>query len=215
METDDFWKNVEWVFSADPVKRLDGSEFSKSDVDLVTQVARFFESIGGKVEREGLGEVELTRRGVKDSISHGIGRAKASAFMAVPDVIIHGKVIDRQTNWKGRGYDTYVIDAPILIGKTEYIIEVIVEQSLQGKNKYYLHEVEIKEKAQGVFKTATERGTPRAPKLIITKKIEAALAETGAHAHDTAAENPPNNPTSIINILKKHLKINSAAKNIS
>jgi hypothetical protein len=49
VEADNFWKNAEWVFSAEPVKQLDGSEFSKSDVDLVTQVAQFFESIGGKV----------------------------------------------------------------------------------------------------------------------------------------------------------------------
>jgi hypothetical protein len=198
VETDDFGKNVEWVFSADPVKRLDGSEFSKCDVDLVTQVAQFFESIGGKVEREGLGEVELTRRGVKDSISHGIGKAKAAAFIAVPDVIIHGKIIDRQTNWKGRGYGTYVIDAPISIGDTEYIIEVIVEQSLHGKNKYYLHEVEVKEKAQGVFKTATERSTPQAPKLIITKKIEWVLAETRAHKSDTAVPILPESPNTTI-----------------
>ncbi len=171
MEINDFKKNAEWVFSAEPVKQLNGSEFSKSDVDLVTQVSQFFESVGGKVEREGLGEVELTRRGVKDSLSHGIGRAKAAAFMAVPDVIKHGKIIDRQTNWKGRGYGTYVIDAPISIGKTEYIMEVIVEQSLHGSNKHYLHEVEIKEKARSVFKTATERSTLQAPKLIITKKL--------------------------------------------
>jgi hypothetical protein len=179
MEADDFRENVEWVFSAEPIKRLDGSEFSKSDVDLITQVAEFFENIGGKVERDGFGEVELTRRGVKDSLSHGIGRAKAVAFKAVPDIIKHGRIIDRQINWKGRGYDTYVIDAPISIGNTEYIAEVIVEQSLSGNNKYYLHEVEIKEKAQGVFKTATERSTPQAPKLIITKKIDEALPRRG------------------------------------
>jgi hypothetical protein len=191
VEIDDFWKKVEWVFSAEPVKQLNGSEFSKSDVDLVTQVSQFFKDIGGKVEHDCLREVELNRRGVKDSMSHGIGRVKAAAFMAVPDVIKYGKIIDRQTNWKGRGYCTYVIDAPISIGKTVYIMEVVVEQNLHGRNKYYLHEVEIKEKAQGVFKTATERSTPQAPRLIITKKIEEARTETGTHAHDTAAGNPP------------------------
>jgi len=213
VKADDFQKNAEWVFGAAPVRRLDGSEFSKSDVDLVTQVAQYFESIGGEVERDDLGEVELTRRGVKDSMSHGIGRAKAAAFMAVPDVIRHGKIIDRQTNWKGRGYDTYVIDAPISIGKTEYIMEVIVEQSLHGKNRYYLHEVEIKEKAQGVFKTATERSTPQAPKLIITKKI-GDRAETGTRAHDTAAENLPQSPNTN-KILHADEKVNSQTKKYS
>jgi hypothetical protein len=167
----DFIANAVWVISTEPVTRLDGSEFSKSDVDLVTQVTEFFRSIGGKVERDDLGEVQLTRQGVKDSLAHGIGRAKAAAFKAVPDVIKHGKIIDHQTNWKGRGYDTYVIDAPVVIGTTDYIAEVIIEQNLSGKNYFYLHEVEVKEKAQSVFKTATERSTPQATRLIITKKL--------------------------------------------
>jgi hypothetical protein len=163
--------NAEWVFNASPVKQMAGSEFAKSEIDLVTQVEEFFNSIGGKVEREGLGEVDLTRRGAKDSIGHGLRREKAIAFMAVPDVIKHGKIIDHQVNWKGRGYDTYVIDAPVYIGNTEYIAEVIIEQNKSNKNEFYLHEVEIKEKAQGAFKTATERGAPQASQLIIGKKL--------------------------------------------
>jgi hypothetical protein len=90
--------NAEWVFNASPVKQMAGSEFAKSEIDLVSQVEEFFNSIGGKVEREGLGEVDLTRRGAKDSIGHGLRREKAIAFMAVPDVIKHGKIIDHQIN---------------------------------------------------------------------------------------------------------------------
>jgi hypothetical protein len=183
--------NVEWVFNAEPVKQLDGTEFLKSETDLITQVDDFFKNIGGKVEREGLGIVDLTRHGIRDSIAHGIGRLKAAAFMAVPGVIQHGKIIDHQANWKGRGYDTYVIDAPITIGNVEYIAEVIIKQSQSKNNDFYLHEVEIKEKAQSTFKTATERsapqalekaqstfktgmdtGAPQASKLIITQKLK-------------------------------------------
>jgi len=185
----DLLNNAEWVFNTEPVKQLEGTEFQKSEIDLITQVDKFFNSIGGKVERKDLGTIELNRRGVKNSIAHGIGRAKSVAFMAVPDVIRNGKIIDHQINWKGRGYDTYVIDAPITIGDVEYITEVIIKQNKSKRNEFYLHEVEIKEKAQSVFKTgidtgtpqafksqsafktATERGAPQASNLIIAKKL--------------------------------------------
>jgi hypothetical protein len=182
--------NAEWVFNAEPVKQLEGSEFSKSEKSLITQVNEFFKSIGGKVEREGLGMVNLTRRGVKSSMAHGIGRVKAAAFTAVPEVIKQGKIIDHQTNWKRRGYDSYVIDAPINIGNTAYIAEVIIINEKE-KNRFYLHEVEVKEKArsafktgvdtgalqapertQSAFKTATERSAPQASRLIITRKLK-------------------------------------------
>ena len=162
--------NAEWVFNASSVKQLYGSEFSKSETDLITQVDEFFKSIGGKVEREGLGIIDLTKRGAKNSIAHGIGRSKAAAFTAVPDVIKHGKIIDYQANWKGRGYNTYVIDAPITIRNVDYIAEVIINQDKDGQ-RFYLHELEIKEKAQSAFKTGMNTGAPQASKLIITRKL--------------------------------------------
>ena len=179
--------NAEWVFNAKPVKQLEGTEFPKSGKDLVSQVNDFFKSIGGKVEREGLGVVNLTRQGIRTSIAHGIGRTKAVAFTGVPEVIKYGKIIDQQTNWKGRGYDAYVIDAPINIGNVDYIAEVIINKDKDGQ-RFYLHEVEIKEKARSAFKTGMDTSALQAPaksafktgmntgalqasKLIITKKL--------------------------------------------
>ncbi len=40
-------------------------------------------------------------------------------------------------------------------------------------------------------------------------------AETGTHAHNTAAENLPEDPNNIHNIIKKHLAVNSKAKKYS
>ncbi|WP_294848858.1 hypothetical protein [uncultured Eubacterium sp.] len=65
------------------VKNLDGTEFSKSDTDLITQVTDYFNSIGNEVKSK-YGTIKLTRTGVKSSIAHGIGRNKAIAFKAVP-----------------------------------------------------------------------------------------------------------------------------------
>jgi hypothetical protein len=186
----DIVANIEWILNAAPIIQLDGSEFSKSEIDLITQVDEFFKGFGRKIEREGFGIVNLTRHGIRSSISHGIGRMKAAAFAAVPEIIKHGKIVDHQINWKGRGYDTYVIDAPVTIGNSEFIVEIIIEQNKSKQNKFYLHEVEIKqrvqstfktatersvlqtlEKTQNAFKTATERSALQASRLIITKKL--------------------------------------------
>jgi len=186
----DLITNIEWVLYAAPITRLKGTEFQKSEINLVTQVDEYYKNIGGKVEREDLGIIKLTRRGIRASIAHGVGRSKSVAFAAVPDVIKSGRIIDYQYNWKGRGYDTYIIDAPILIGDIEYIVEVIINKDKDGQ-RFYLHEVEIKEKAQSAFKTgmvtsalqtsqktrsafktATERSAPQVSKLIIIQKLK-------------------------------------------
>ena len=99
-------------------------------------------------------------------MGHGIGALKAGAFYAVPEVIQKGKVFDRQQNWKGRGYDTAVLAAPISIADKEYICEVIVEQR-PNRQGFYLHEVQIKEKLLDVFKTGVVTGTSGASKSVL------------------------------------------------
>ena len=154
--------NIRSVVNMESLTRLNGTEFSKGEIDLVTQVTSYFESIGGFVETP-YGKVELTRNGVKSSIAHGIGRNKAIAFSAVPDVLVRGKIIDYQNNRKQRGYDTIAVAAPIDIGEKGYYLAAIVKVENE-RNGYYLHEVALQEKEDtSAFKTVTAKsGTPSA-----------------------------------------------------
>ena len=124
-----------------PVAEITGKEFAKNtEKNLVQQVGDYFRTLGNKVFRRGLGEVVLDERGVKDSMAHGIGRRKAAAFAAVPQVIAQGRQIDTQQNWKGRGYDTLVFAAPVKVGSDTNYIAAVVTKSTEN-NRYYLHEV--------------------------------------------------------------------------
>ena len=125
----------------DPIFTLNGDEFSSGSGNLYQEVADFFaEQYGGKVENPILGEVKLNKAAVKSSASHGLGRNKVMAFMAVPEVIKSGKIFDYQKNRKERRYDTWVLAAPILIKGKKYVCEVIVMDTGEHK-RFYLHEV--------------------------------------------------------------------------
>ena len=148
-------QNKQLVSEMQPVSRITGNEFQKGEVDLITQVSNFFKSLGNKAFNEEIGSVTVDRRGAKTDIAHGIGRKKAASFQAVFDVINNGKVVDYQTNWKGRGYDTAVVAAPITIGTTPYYMGVVLTRS-QGENRFYVHEVfATDEKGTSPFKTGT------------------------------------------------------------
>ncbi|MBQ8830863.1 MAG: hypothetical protein IJ017_04645 [Oscillospiraceae bacterium] len=122
------------------VATLSGNEFDGSAGGrLSDQVESFFDTIGNRVNRPGFGDVELNKRGIKSDIAHGIGRAKAITFAAVPQVIKSGVQIDYQANWKGRGADSYVFAAPVMVdGNMTYVAAVV----LKGNDtRFYLHEV--------------------------------------------------------------------------
>lgn len=143
-----------------PVAQITGNEFAKGEVDLITQVERFFAEENNEAYNPQLGKVILDRKGVKSDIAHGIGRKKAAAFAAVPDVIEKGRVVDYQENWKGRGYDTAVIAAPILIAEEEHFAAVIAIRS-RNTNLFYVHEVLTTKNGAMPFKTgARKSGLP-------------------------------------------------------
>ena len=137
----------------EPVREMDGTEFAKGEKPLEDQVAEYFASIGNRAEHPILGEVILNRRGAKDDLSHGIGRKKATTFLAIPDVIAKGGLIDYQENWKGRDYDTAVLAAPVTIAGDRYMMGVVLKRTNRG-NAFYVHEV-LAESEEGAtpFKT--------------------------------------------------------------
>ena len=151
---------------------LTGKEFQKDGVPLTEKVPAWYdEMFRGVVRSPELGDVRLDLEGVKDSMGHGIGREKSAAFAAVPDIIRKGTVFDRQSNWKGRGYDTSVISAPVRIGDTDYAGEVVVKH-LPNRQGLYLHEVENKKRLEDAFKTPTEGSAPQASRLILGQQLD-------------------------------------------
>lgn len=148
--------NIHQVAAMAPVTQITGEEFAKGEKDLITQVEEFFAQLGNSVYNEQLGDVIMDRRGIKSDIAHGIGRKKAAAFAAVPDVISRGLIVDYQQNWKGRGYDTAVVAAPITIGTEDHIAAVVLTRSNQT-NRFYVHEVLTTKNGAMPFKTGTQK----------------------------------------------------------
>ena len=153
------------------VAELSGNEFQKDNIPITDKVTAYFaEQCNGVAVNPEIGAVRLDREGVKDSLGHGIGRIKAAAYAAVPQIIENGKICDRQENWKGRGYDTVVIVAPLEIAGKPYIGEVVVQQRT-NRQGFYLHEVELKEKLENASKTANGSAFP-ASRLILSQLLD-------------------------------------------
>ena len=108
-----------------------------------------------QVRNPELGTIVLNRRSIKDSLGHGGDRAKVAAFAAIPDVIRHGIVVDHQVNWKGRGYETYVVAAPVTIGVDRYFVGSVVISPKSGR-RFYTHDLIVeRESRDGPFKTGS------------------------------------------------------------
>ena len=147
----------------EPVAKLTGEEFRADGIPLSKKVPAFYRDKGMEsVAVPEIGTVALDERFVKSSIAHGIGREKASAFAAVPDVLEKGRIIAHEPSEKGSGMMGYFVAAPIHIKENPYVATVLVRKD-RNATRAYVHEVILTEKLQTLFKTGastTREGAP-------------------------------------------------------
>lgn len=132
-------EHIKDIKDMEPVSKLTGKEFNDRTKNLPEQIAEFFESVGGKVEKKGLGTVILGEYGVGGIMNHRpINRAKMVTLAAVPDVIREGRIISYDPNWKGRGYPSLIIAAPVNISENTVYVAAVIDQ--REGYKFYLNE---------------------------------------------------------------------------
>ncbi|MDR0864116.1 MAG: hypothetical protein LBO74_04180 [Candidatus Symbiothrix sp.] len=129
----------ELLLNGKSVAILAGSEFSKKEgITLTQQVSDYYNSLGGKVMSPVYGDIILDKQAVEDDFAHGVGRIKAIAFAAVPDVIKKGIIILLLgKHKKDEKILSAMIAAPITIGMDEYIGVVVIRQYHSGNKKLY------------------------------------------------------------------------------
>ena len=165
--------SIPFLQNLEVVKHLTGEELNDASKPLDQQISDLFASVGNVAHREGFGEVELNRYGVDGIINHKPNRSKVLGVAAIKEVIEKGYIIKTNLNWKGRGYDSYMIAAPVGLGDATVYVAAVVNRD-QGTNKFYLDEVvdqdgnyiNIKNEAPGNTKTGVtvQDGVTRGPK---------------------------------------------------
>ena len=139
-----------------PVAELTGGEFSglTDRKSIIRAVRDLYSEFGFESVNPEIGKVRLTKSGINDSMRHGYGREKLAAFAAVPKIIEKGMLVVANTDWKARGYQSFVLSAPISIAGMPYFALVVVNRMQNGDQNFYLHEVgkisDIKNTAEGL-----------------------------------------------------------------
>lgn len=146
---------VDEVINMESVKELNGNEFAKGDKKLSEQLMDYFTELGNKVNNPEIGEIILDKVSAKSSIGHGVGRKKAIAYRALPEVLEKGKIIYFSDNWKERGYQTCAIAAPFNIGEEQYYMVAIVSNETKT-DRYYTHDVAYTKIDDTLFKTGNK-----------------------------------------------------------
>ena len=152
-------------------KFLDGPEIAAARentvprLDSLSEVATWLdnwyrENNFTNIHRPILGDIVLNRRGVKDSMGHGMSDKKRDAFILIPDVIQNGAILDISER---HGHKTHVLAAPVKIGKEDFIEVVMLQQRDDETHKLHVHEVVLKKKIREAIPPIEDSKNPDGP----------------------------------------------------
>jgi hypothetical protein len=190
---------VRRVLDGPVVAEIPADQFPPDGRRLSDKVVEWLRGRGlDRVEVPGVGEVRVDERAVKDSIAHGVGRIKAMAFAAVPDVLQRGLLVDTVPFRDGPAGSTMsMFAAPIAIGGAPYVAMVLVRSDANAR-RMYVHEVVLRERLQsGAFETgagAAGKAGAEQPPGAPTGAMRQVLRSVYGGNDKPAAEDPPPEP---------------------
>lgn len=149
----------------DVVSKVDTSELSFNKKSMVREQAKSrFEKIykqGGLLSNDGK-FIEFTDKLVNGSLNYLKTPAEYAALFSIPDVIKNGKILDKHSEHKNRGYSTFTIMAPVEIDGIRGNAAAVIRE-VEGRNRYKVHRLLLPDGSNFVFdiKKDTEQGTYR------------------------------------------------------
>lgn len=161
------WEALEiqkWL-EGEHVASATGEEYKGvSKADIIDLVYNYWGNVNHSVNHDAIGTISLTKSSIRDTLAHGMGRKKISVLNTIPEIIKRGRLVAFRKNWKGRGYDSYILVAPVKIGEEQCVAFVVVNKN-ENSNRFYLHEVgvleEIKKVAMAIRTGFSEKDSAR------------------------------------------------------
>lgn len=111
-------------------------DFAKDEQGHINKaIYEYLDSIR-TVTNKRYGTIRLSHNGVKHTISKGLNQYNSKGFKTIKSVLEGGLLVDHEQNWKGRGYDTYIVAGLVEINNKECLQGVIIADKTSEKEDY-------------------------------------------------------------------------------
>lgn len=142
---------------------------------------------GNRVDRQGYGEIEVSRKDVNSALNYLQSDGEIAAFAALPYVLKRGKEIYREADHKGRGYSTVTFAAPVVINGVRGNMAVVVRET--SKNHYDMHRIVMPDGSAFTFAEKTNAETGPTAATSSTDALTQPTASTSKNSILTDGEN--------------------------
>lgn len=103
-----------------------------------------------------IGDVEITRRGIRDDFNHVAFPDKRATLPAIKTILEDGAYLGEMADMGGKAITNYYFAAPVSIDDRNVIVFVRVRKKGEGSNRFYVHDVYT---LQDIKKSGTTKTT--------------------------------------------------------
>ena len=129
--------------------------------DIAEWAGKHFADAGANlISRDDIGEIVIDEKGAGRSLAHGYGKDKIAAFLAVPQIVREGVIVERSQDHSGVQIENIFVGAPIQIDGVDYIGMVRLRKTVND-TRFYVHEVQTKERLQNHQRSASVSAKPQ------------------------------------------------------
>lgn len=185
-----------------PVASVEHGIITKNENESVMTVAgKYVEEHFKDPAKTKIGDVEISKKGMKNDLSHGFGKDKLDAIPALKDVLEKGAYIGYANDSEGRPVNHHYFAGKVHFPDGDKIVFCRVHENKGDKiNHFYVHEVFLEDDLKKEKDFLQDRATPMVGKRGEIPFIQSVLQEVL-----NVNENVKKSYSAVVGELKKSL----------
>ena len=109
--------------------------------NIITTAILWIENNPQEPAKTVIGEIEITRRGIRDDFSHVAFPEKLAVLPVIRTVLEQGAYLGTKQDFRGMKIQNYYFAAPVSIDGNKKIVFVRVRKKGMGKLRFYIHDI--------------------------------------------------------------------------
>ena len=132
---------IKVILTGSPVAFALSSDIPIINGNIITTAILWIENNPQKPAKTVIGEIEITRRGIRDDFSHVAFPEKLAVLPVVRNVLEQGAYLGEKQDFRGINIQNYYFAALVVIDGNRKIVFVRVRKKGIGKLRFYIHDI--------------------------------------------------------------------------
>ena len=129
------------ILNGDPIAKVSSGNIPIIDGKPITTALDWLDKNPVGTVKTVIGDVEVSRRGIRDSMSHNLYKNKVFVLPAIKPALEKGAYLGSTPDWTKENIENHYFAAPVDLDNERKLVFIRVIEENKAQKKFYVHEV--------------------------------------------------------------------------